>query len=82
MDIIEIIFNAYSGKKINKHSKIYKKSYEIVDIEEKLLSSFDETQKKLYFKFDTLTSDLHFMQEIELIKFYLQFYNNLFSNKI
>ncbi len=81
IDIIEIIYRAYTERKINKHSKQYKELCQIVKLEEKLLSTFDQYQKQLYFEFDKLLMKHHCAQDVELIKFSLNLIHDILHNK-
>ena len=81
IDIIEIIYSAYTERKINKHSKQYKELCQIVKLEEKLLSTFNQDQKQLYFEFDRLVMKQHCAQDVELIKFSLNLIHDILHHK-
>ena len=81
IDIIEIIYSAYTERKISKHSKQYKELCQIVKLEERLLSTFDKNQKQLYFKFDKLVMKHNCTQDEELIKFSLKLIHDILHNK-
>ena len=81
IDIIEIIYSSYANRTINKHSKQYKGLCQIVKLEEKLLSTFDQNQKQLYFEYDKLVMKHHCTQDIDLIKFILELYAKLNNTK-
>lgn len=81
IDIIEIIYSAYTERKINKHSKQYKELCQIVKLEKKLLSTFDQEQKQIYFEFDRLVMKQHCTQDVELIKFSLNLIHDILHNK-
>ena len=77
MDLIQVILSAYEDKRINKHSKTYKMLCKVVDAENKLRSTFDDKQKELYHEFDILTLEYQGLQDIELIKFILEFFHTV-----
>ena len=48
-----------------------------VDAENKLRDTFDDKQKELYHEFDILTLEYQGLQDIELIKFILEFFHTV-----
>ena len=77
MDLIQVILSAYEDKRINRHSKTYKTLCKVVDAENKLRATFDDKQKELYHEFDILTLEYQGLQDIELIKFILEFFHTV-----
>ena len=79
VDIVQIIFEASSDRNIDKQSNCFKLRQKIEDLENKLLETFNEQQKKQYLELINLIYCCQSNEEYDLVKFVIDFYRSLFK---